>query len=175
MTTALLMIDIQQGMWMEPKPPHNDKTFLENASALLEKARAARIPVIHIRHDGGKGDPLHEGEEGFAIRPEVAPKAGEKTITKYHCSSFRDTGLDAELKKLGVDNVVVAGMQTDFCIDTACRIAHGLGYNVTLAEDAHTTLDNPTMTAEQLIAYHSGLLRDRFARFKPVAEIDFAD
>jgi nicotinamidase-related amidase len=58
MTTALLMIDIQQGMWMEPKPPHNDKAFLKNAASLLEKARAARIPVIHIRHDGGDGDPL---------------------------------------------------------------------------------------------------------------------
>jgi nicotinamidase-related amidase len=174
MTTALLMIDIQQGMWMEEKPPHNDQAFLKNAAALLEKARAARIPVIHIRHDGGEGDPLHEGHEGFAIRPEVAPKPGEKIVTKYHCSSFRDTGLDAELKKLGVDKLVVAGMQTDFCIDTACRVAHGLGYDVTLAEDAHTTLDNSTMSAEQLIAYHGGLLKDRFATFQPTAKIDFA-
>jgi nicotinamidase-related amidase len=175
MTTALLMIDIQQGMWMEPKPPHNDKAFLKNAAALLEKARAKGVPVIHIQHDGGPEDVLHEGHEGFAIRPEVAPKAGEKKIVKYHCSSFRDTELDRELKMLGVDNLVVAGMQTDFCIDTACRIAHGLGYNVTLAEDAHTTLDNQAMTAEQLIAYHGGLLKDRFATFKPVAQIDFAD
>ena len=175
MTTALLMIDIQQGMWMEPKPPHNEEAFLKNAAALLEKARAEGVPIIHIRHDGGEGDPLHEGEEGFAIRPEVAPKPGEKTITKYHCSSFRDTGLDQELKKLGVSKLVIAGMQTDFCIDTACRVAHGLGYDVTLASDAHTTLDNDVMTAEQLIAYHGRLLKDRFARFVPAAEIRFAD
>ena len=174
MTTALLMIDIQQGMWMEEKPPHNDQAFLKKASALLEKARAAKIPVIHIRHDGGEGDPLHEGQEGFAIRPEVAPKGGEKIVTKYHCSSFRDTGLDAELKKLGVKKLVIAGMQTDFCVDTACRVAHGLGYDVTLAEDAHTTLDNPTMNAADTIAYHSGLLKDRFAKFQPVAKIEFS-
>ncbi len=173
MTTALLMIDIQQGMWMEAKPPHNDKAFLANAKSLLEKARTKGVPVIHIRHDGGEGDPLHEGQEGFAIRPEVAPEPGERTITKYHCSSFRDTGLDAELKKLGVTKVVIAGMQTDFCVDTACRIAHGLGYDVTLAEDAHTTLDNSAMTAEQLIAYHGGLLKDRFATFQPTAAITF--
>ena len=74
MTTALLMIDIQQGMWMEEKPPHNDQAFLKNAKALLEKARAKGVPVIHIRHDGGEGDTLHEGNEGFAIRSEVAPK-----------------------------------------------------------------------------------------------------
>ena len=74
MTTALLMIDIQQGMCMEPKPPHNDKAFLQNAKALLEKARSKGVPVIHIRHDGGEGDTLHEGQEGFAIRPEVAPR-----------------------------------------------------------------------------------------------------
>ena len=105
----------------------------------------------------------------------MAPKPGEQVITKYHCSSFRDTGLDAALKKLGVDKLVVAGMQTDFCIDTACRVAHGLGYDVTLAEDAHTTLDNDAMTAEQLIAYHGGLLKDRFATFKPAAAITFAE
>jgi len=175
MTTALLMIDIQQGMWMEPMPPHNDQAFLKNAADLLAKARAEGVPVIHIRHDGGQGDPLHEGEPGFAIRPEVAPKPGETTITKYHCSSFRDTGLDAELKKRGIDKLVIAGMQTDFCVDTACRVAHGLGYDVTLAEDAHTTLDNDVMTAAQLIAYHGRLLKDRFATFKPVAKIDFAE
>jgi nicotinamidase-related amidase len=65
-------------------------------------------------------------------------------------------------------------MQTDFCVDTACRVAHGLGYDVTLAEDAHTTLDNPTMNAEATIAYHSGLLKDRFAKFQPAAKIDFS-
>jgi hypothetical protein len=45
---------------------------------------------------------------------------------------------------------------------------------VTLAEDAHTTLDNDAMTAEQLIKYHGGLLKDRFAKFQPVAKIDFS-
>ncbi|WP_395016298.1 cysteine hydrolase family protein [Dongia sp.] len=173
MTTALLMIDIQKAMWMEPKPPHNDQEFLKNATALLEKARAKGVPVIHIRHDGGEGDAFHEGLEGFEIRPEVAPKGSEKIVTKYHCSSFKDTGLDAELRKLGVDKLVIAGMQTDFCVDTACRVAHSLGYDVTLAEDAHTTLDNATMSAADTIAYHSGLLKDRFARFQPVAKIEF--
>ena len=59
MITALLMIDIQQGMWMEPKPPHNDQAFLKNAAALLAKARAKGVPVIHIRHDGGEESTDH--------------------------------------------------------------------------------------------------------------------
>jgi hypothetical protein len=45
---------------------------------------------------------------------------------------------------------------------------------VTLAEDAHTTLDNDVMTAPQLIAYHGRLLKDRFAKFQPAREIRFA-
>jgi hypothetical protein len=48
-----------------------------------------------------------------------------------------------------------------------------MGYDVTLAEDAHTTLDNSAMTAPQLIAYHGDLLKDRFAKFQPVAKIEF--
>jgi nicotinamidase-related amidase len=173
MATALLLIDIQKGMWMEAAKPYKGEAMLKNAADLLARARKAGIPIIHIQHDGGPEDPLHEGAEGFDIHPQVAPQPGEKRIVKYHCSSFRDTGLDAELKKLGVDKLVIAGMQTDFCVDTACRVAHGLGYDVTLAEDAHSTMDNPTMTAAQLIAYHGGLLKDRFAKFQPAAQIQF--
>jgi nicotinamidase-related amidase len=173
MATALLLIDIQKGMWMEAAKPYKGEAMLKNAADLLARARSAGIPIIHIQHDGGSGDTLCKGTEGFDIHPAVSPQAGETRIVKSHCSSFRDTGLDAALKRLGVDKVVIAGMQTDFCVDTACRIAHGLGYEVILAEDAHSTMDNSVMTAEQLIAYHGGLLKDRFAKFQPAAAIAF--
>jgi nicotinamidase-related amidase len=173
MTTALLLIDIQKGMWMEAAKPYKGEAMLKNAADLLAKARSAGIPIIHIQHDGGSGDTLCKGTEGFDIHPAVAPAPGETRIVKSHCSSFRDTGLDVELKKRGIDKLVIAGMQTDFCVDTACRVAHGLGYDVTLAEDAHSTMDNSAMTAERLIAYHGNLLKDRFAIFKPAASIIF--
>ena len=118
-----------------------------------------------------RGTPWTPGGDGPA--PSSPPVPVE--LDEAECRRLLATATVGRIKKLGADKLVIAGMQTDFCVDTACRVAHGLGYNVTLAEDAHTTLDNDAMTAEQLIAYHGGLLKDRFAKFKPVAQIDFAD
>lgn len=41
-----------------------------------------------------------------------------------------------------IGNLVIAGNQTEYCIDTTCRHAASLGYNVTLVRDAHRTWDS---------------------------------
>jgi nicotinamidase-related amidase len=172
MKTALLLIDIQEGMFMEETPYHGDE-LLANAALLLDRARAAGIPVFHVRHDGGPGDVLEKGTAGWQTHAAVAPRKNEHIIDKAHCSSFVDTGLDAELRGLGIGNLVIAGMQTEYCIDTACRVAHSLGYTVTLVEDAHSTFDSKLLTAPQIIEHHSQLLRNRFARMQPSRDIQF--
>ena len=172
MTTALLLIDIQQGLFDEA-PVYRGDEMVRNAATLLARARAASIPILHVQHDGGSGDSLEKGTPGFEIHAAVAPRAGEHRIEKSHCSSFLNTGLDAKLKALGVTDIVVAGLQTDFCIDTACRVAHSLGYRVTLAEDAHSTFDTDLLTAPQIIAHTSRIIKDRFARMIPTAAINF--
>ena len=174
MATALLLIDIQQGLFDEG-PIYRAEEMVKNAASLLAKARAAGIPIVHVQHDGGAGDSLEKGKPGFDTHPAVAPKAGEHRVTKIHCSSFVDTGLDAKLKELGVTDLVIAGLQTDFCIDTACRVAHSLGYKVTLAEDAHSTFDSNLLTAQQIIAHTSNIIKNRFARMIPAAAITFGD
>ncbi len=51
-------------------------------------------------------------------------------------------------------------MQTEYCIDTNCRAAHGLGYRVALVNDGHTTFDNPALSAKQIVAHHNLTLRN---------------
>jgi nicotinamidase-related amidase len=172
MTTALLLIDIQQGLFDEG-PIYRAEEMVKNAANLLAKARAAGIPIVHVQHDGGKGDSLEKGQPGFDVHPAVAPRPGEHRVVKTHCSSFVSTGLDAKLKELGVTDLVIAGLQTDFCIDTACRVAHSLGYKVTLAEDAHSTFDSNLLTAPQIIAHTSNIIKNRFARMIPTDTINF--
>lgn len=174
MTTALIMIDIQQGLFDEG-PIYRVEDMLKNAASLLERARKSGIPIVHVQHDGGKGDSLEQGKPGFETHPAVAPRPGEHRVVKTHCSSFVNTGLDAKLKQLGVTDLVIAGLQTDFCIDTACRVAHSLGYKVTLAEDAHSTFDSSLLTAPQIIAHTSNIIKNRFARMIPAAAITFGD
>ena len=79
--------------------------------------------------------------------------------------------LHGRLSALSVRQIVVAGLQTQFSIDTACRVAVTLGYSVVLASDSHTTFDTPILTAAQIIAHYNRTLRGA-ATIQPAHEID---
>ncbi|WP_119300330.1 cysteine hydrolase family protein [Dongia deserti] len=170
--TALLLIDIQQGMFGPDEICHEPERLLANASALLERARATRVPVFHVQHCE-EGGPLAPSTAAWQIHPQVAPRDGEPVIQKWACSSFYNTDLDQRLRVAGVGRLVIAGLQSDFCIDTACRVAQTLGYAVTLAGDAHSTMDNGVLAAEQIIRHHNRVLSGIVEKVAPAAEIAF--
>ena len=126
-------------------------------ATLLERARVKRMPIFHVRHDGGEGSELPKGSPGWFHHPAVAPRDGEPVIDKRHSSAFHDTDLDARLSQLGIDHLVIAGLQTEYCY-SACRTAVALGYRVTLVKDGHTTYDTPVLSAAQIIAHHNHTL-----------------
>ena len=173
MPTALVIIDMQQGMFMDTVAPYRGEEVLERCADLLARARAARIPIFHVQHDGGAGDILAKGSPGFPHHPDVAPKAGEPVVVKQNISAFHSTDFHDRLKKAGIDRLVIAGMQTEMCVDTACRAAKALGYEVVLAADAHTTFDNRVLPAERIVAHHNNALDGAFARLLNAADIGF--
>jgi nicotinamidase-related amidase len=157
-TTALLIIDLQRGMFEAGDRPHEGEAMLSRVAALAERARGEGAPVLHVRHAGDPGEPLEKGTPGFEIHPKVAPRPGEPVITKTRCSAFFDTPLQEELKRRGIDRLVVAGMQTEYCVDTSCRAAADLGYKVVLVKDGHTTFDTNVLPAEKIVAHHNRTL-----------------
>jgi nicotinamidase-related amidase len=158
MATALIVIDMQMGMLGENPPPYRAEEVVQRAASLLARARASGTPVFHVQHDGGPGDSLAKGTPGFAHHPMVAPKAGEPVIEKRQVNAFQDTDFHDRLQRAGIDQLIVAGMQTEYCVDTACRAAVALGYKVALVADAHTTFDNPELPAERIVAHHNNTL-----------------
>ena len=170
--TALLLIDIQQGMFGPDEICHAPDRMLANASGLLARARAAGLPVFHVQHCEEVGSLAHKSA-GWQIHPQVAPKAGEPVTEKWACSSFYNTELDSRLRVAGIDHLAIAGLQTEFCIDTACRVAQSLGYAVTLASDAHSTFDNPVLDARKIIEHHNRVLSGIVQNVAPAAEIAF--
>jgi nicotinamidase-related amidase len=84
----------------------------------------------------------------------VKPKPGDTIIEKSASDSFYQTTLAAELETLGVQDLVICGLQTEFCVDATARAALSRGYHVTLASDAHSTGDAIT-PAETTIQHHN--------------------
>jgi nicotinamidase-related amidase len=175
--TALVVIDTQRGMFETPGvPPVPDgERLLGNIEDLIERAREAGTAVIHIRHAGGPGHPLERGTKGWSIHPRVAPAEGEPVVDKETPDSFLRTTLRDELDSRGIGRLVLAGMQTEYCVDTTCRRACGLGYEVTLAADAHGTWDDETLTAAQIVAHHNEVMANGFADVVSSVEVSLIE
>ncbi|MEM7129114.1 MAG: cysteine hydrolase family protein [Chloroflexota bacterium] len=170
---ALLIIDVQNCMFNPVEPVFNSDTILTHLANLIDRARTAQTEVIYIQHNGPSGAPHEPGEPGWEIHPKIAPLPNELVIQKTTPDSFYQTDLKEELMKRGIDQLVTAGIQTDYCVDTTCRRASSEGYKVILVQDAHSTWGNESLTAEQIISHHNQVLGNWFADVKPTEAVQF--
>src|SRR5512145_3330538 len=123
--TALLVIDVQAGMF--DGTLYQPEDSIQRLQGLIAAAHTASIPVIYVQHVGDHpDDPLHPNREGHAIHAAIAPQPGEVVVQKHDPDSFMNTTLQEELEKRGIKKLVVAGLQTEFCVDTTCRRAYSL-------------------------------------------------
>jgi nicotinamidase-related amidase len=172
---ALLVIDLQLAMFESDRIPpiHEGGALLRRAQQLIKQARAARIPVFYVRHDGGDGHVLQAGTQGWHIHPAITPAAGEPIIDKRTPDAFHDTPLLSELSAAGIRSLIVTGAQTEVCVDTTCRRARSLGFDVTLVSDGHSTWDSELLAAPQIIRHHNRVLSKHFVQLKSFAELNF--
>jgi nicotinamidase-related amidase len=170
--TALMVIDVQQGLFDEGA--FEPERLLTHLKTLIDHARSSGVPVIYVQHneDPQWGGSLVAGQPGHAIHPSIAPKTGDAIIQKWNPSAFMDTNLQQILQEKGIKQLVLSGMQTEMCVDSTCRDAYGRGYKVTIANDAHSTMDNGVLTADQIINHTNATLRN-FAKIMPTEEITF--
>jgi len=171
--SALVLIDCQQTYREGVMQLEDVEPALQEAATLLERFRAAGRPVIHIMHDAGPDTPYDINAPIGQIADIVAPRDGETVIVKKYPSSFEQTTLDAELKKLGVQNVVYVGFMTHMCVNSTARASFNHGYANTVVAGATATraIPNPAsgadMPAGQLHDASLSALGDMFAVVVP--------
>lgn len=165
--SALLVIDVQNEMFQVNDPVFEGDRLLHNLKQLIAIARSGGIPVFYIQHND---ESLKAGSEPWKINPEIAPAMSDTIIQKTRPDSFYNTTLEEELKRKGIEHVILAGMQSELCVDTTCRRASSLGYDVTLVSDAHSTWNNSVLTAQQIIDHVNATLK-WFADLKTTEEI----
>ncbi|MET9352031.1 hydrolase [Streptomyces sp. NPDC006617] len=147
--TALVVIDLQAGIVAAPTEPYTGAEVVARSAELAEAFRARDLPVVLVRvsfaadgadavpgrtEAGGAGGPRPEGWD--TVVEELAGHPGDLTVTKRNWGAFHGTGLDVQLRRRGVTQIVLTGIATSIGVESTARAAHEHGYHVTLATDA---------------------------------------
>jgi nicotinamidase-related amidase len=146
-TTALVLIDLQNGIVGMDTLPHPATKVVENSRKLAEAFRAQSAPVIYVRVDLNDflklpvDAPSRLGNGPMpAALSEIAASAafqpGDIVITKRHWGAFAGTVLEQELKSRGIDTVVITGISTNAGVESTLRQGTGLGFAFVVVEDA---------------------------------------
>jgi nicotinamidase-related amidase len=168
-STALLVIDVQIGLFKKQLPIYRAADLLSNINSLIERARHAGAPVIYVQHSNDSF--LQKDTPEWQLHPELLlPGDDELRIYKRHASAFEGTDLEQELEARGVGNLVLGGLVTHGCVKAACLDACQIGYHVTLVADGHSSFSKD---AAKLIDEWNTKLQQAGAQVIPAAKVDF--
>ena len=164
---SLLIIDAQNEYLSGPLALSGMEAATANIALLLEAARKAKRPVVHVRHlgtVGGMFDP--QGPRGEFIAG-LESTGDEVVIEKRMPNAFNNTGLQSALEKLGPLDLIVCGFMSHSSVSTTVRAAKDYGFRCTLVEDACATRDLPTangvISAADVQRTEMAIMNDNFA------------
>jgi nicotinamidase-related amidase len=171
--SALIMIDCQNTYTRGPMELVGVQAALDQAAELLDRARSAGIPIVHIQHDDGEGSLYDVRGESGAIVDRVAPREGEQIVIKNYPNAFVGTDLQERLTG-GPQNLLLAGFMTHMCVNSTARGAFNLGYAPTVVASATATRALPGLagevSAEALQAASLAGVADLFAVVAPTVK-----
>lgn len=171
--STLILIDCQNTYTRGPMELEGVQAALDEAATLLDRARTAGIPVIHIQHSDGPGSLYDIDGESGAIVAQVAPRGDEPVVVKSYPNSFVQTDLEERLTAVNATNLVLAGFMTHMCVNSTARGAFNLGYAPTVVARATATRELPgvdgPVPAAALQSASLAALSDLFAIVVPGA------
>ncbi|GAA0699119.1 cysteine hydrolase family protein [Kitasatospora atroaurantiaca] len=178
--SVLIMIDFQNTYRTGVMALEGVEEALAAGARLLERARAAGTPVIHIINDGGENTPYDIRTRIGAISDEVAPADGEAVVVKQFPNSFHLTELEKTLTDLGAapgsgKDLVIGGFMTHMCVNYTAQGAFNLGYRPTVVAEttatrALTTPDGTVLPASTLQAAALTTITDLFGTVVPTVD-----
>lgn len=156
---VLLVVDTQK--LITNKNLYKFEEFKSNVKKLIAMSRENSIEVIFVRHDDGVGNELTKGNDGFEIYEEFQPADNELIFDKTVNSSFKDTGLLEYLKQKKENEIMIVGLQTDYCIDATIKAGFEHGFKMIVPANTNSTFDNKYMSAEQNYRYYNEFMWNR--------------
>jgi len=154
--TALVLIDLQNWILSQPLAPHAADVVVRNAVSLSRAIRAGGgvVALIRVAFSPGYPDKLNvpvdatvklpEGgipEAALAYNSEIERAGADFVITKRQWSAFYGTELDLQLRRRGIETIIIGGVSTNFGVESTARDAWQHNYAVVIAEDASSSAD----------------------------------
>ncbi|MFI6150737.1 isochorismatase family protein [Streptomyces sp. NPDC051109] len=136
MTSALILIDLMPRIIALPLAPHSGDAVLARCRALAKSFRASGQPVVMVRVERPNVAEQPPGSD-FA---EDLVQPGDIVVVKRTIGAFYGTDLDEQLRNLGVNTVVLAGLVTTMGVESTARAAADHGYEVEFVVDAMSGL-----------------------------------
>ena len=149
-STALILIDLQQGIVPGDKGPRPGEQVVATARDLAARFRERGAPVVLVHVGFGRGDAPSRKVDQPRLPADGTPpefselvpnlrQDGDVVVLKHHWGAFTGTDLDLQLRRRGVTTVVIAGIATNFGVESTARSAWELSYDVVIVEDACTS------------------------------------
>lgn len=176
MKQALLIIDMQEIFFDLPENAlYQRDPLTEKVNQLIAQARAVNCLVIFIQHTSyTPGEELYVDTPEWEIHHKINRQVEDRVFRKTKWDAFYETDLLAWLQDNQIEQIIFAGAQTEFCIDTSLRAAYSLGYQSNIViQNGTSTLDSQVLRADQIIAHHENIWNGRFATVQSVEEVLF--
>ncbi|HEY8507786.1 MAG TPA: isochorismatase family protein [Steroidobacteraceae bacterium] len=185
MSTALLVVDVQQSFTQRPYWSDQDApSFLRALQGLIDRCVARGIPVVQIFHqqeDEGPDGPFSKHSGFVRTLPQLRIEPQEVFYKDVHSALFGRNAagetLEQWLRRNGIDHVIVTGIRTEQCCETTTRHASDSGFRVTYAIDATLTFpmvakSGRRYSVEELKERTELVLANRFAQVVPAEAVN---
>jgi nicotinamidase-related amidase len=174
--TALVIIDLQEGILPFAGGPHAAQDVVARSAKLAEKFRASGSPVVLVRVGWSKdyGEALKQPVDAqpaphalpdnwWTYPATLGKKDSDLEVTKRQWGAFYGTDLELQLRRRGIDTIVLCGISTNIGVESTARNAWELGFALVIAEDACSAA-----SSEQ----HQGSMTNIFPRIARVRSAD---
>ena len=151
--TALVLIDLQRSNIARTLAPHPSQRVVENSARLAQALRRQGGTVVHVRVLVNEllslpaDRPVGRDPSAPPLPPSAWELAGVEVdgadvlIEKRQWGAFHGTALEQQLRRRGIDTIVMAGIATNFGVESTARAAFDAGYRLVFAEDAMSTIN----------------------------------